>query len=95
MPQYILSQTNARESFKRNFVMYMVSCFFNGSKNIHFSPYFAKNVAHVEDIASIDWCQYTIDRLCESVKKRVSNFDSPILFLMVSSLYYIRISWFQ
>ncbi|KAJ8423773.1 hypothetical protein Cgig2_034197 [Carnegiea gigantea] len=33
MPQYILSQTDAGESFKRNFVMYMVSYFFNGSKN--------------------------------------------------------------
>ena len=39
---------------------------------------------HVEDITSIDWCQYTINRLCESVKKRASNFDGPILFLMVS-----------
>ena len=29
MPQYILSQTDAAESFKRNFVMYLVSCFFN------------------------------------------------------------------
>ncbi|KAJ8434076.1 hypothetical protein Cgig2_007591 [Carnegiea gigantea] len=95
MPQYILSQTDIGESFKRNFVMYMISCFFNGSKNVHCSPYFAKNEAHVEDIASIDWCQYTIDILCESVKKRASNFDGPILFLMVSSLYYIRISFFQ
>ncbi|KAJ8444771.1 hypothetical protein Cgig2_011733 [Carnegiea gigantea] len=33
MPQYILSQADAEESFKRNFIMYMVSCFFNGSKN--------------------------------------------------------------
>ncbi|KAJ8422173.1 hypothetical protein Cgig2_026450 [Carnegiea gigantea] len=56
MPQHILSQTDAWESFKRNFVMYMVSCFFNGSKNIHYSPYFAMNVAYVGDIASIDWC---------------------------------------
>ncbi|KAJ8425283.1 hypothetical protein Cgig2_025824 [Carnegiea gigantea] len=92
MPQYILSKINVEESFKRNFVLYMISCFFNGSKNVHCSPYFAKNVAHVEDIASIDWCQYTIDRLCESVKKMASNFDGPILCLMVSSLHYIRIS---
>ena len=56
MPQYILSQTDAGESFKRNFVLYMVSCFFNGSKNVHCAPYFVKNVANVEDIATIDWC---------------------------------------
>ena len=35
MPQYILRHADAGESFKRNFVMYMVSCFFNGSKNVH------------------------------------------------------------
>ncbi|KAJ8429061.1 hypothetical protein Cgig2_025050 [Carnegiea gigantea] len=28
MPQYILSQADVGESFKRNFVLYMVSCFF-------------------------------------------------------------------
>ena len=55
MPQYILSQTDAEESFKRNFVLYMVSCFFNDSKNVHCTTYFAKNVASVEDIATIDW----------------------------------------
>ena len=54
MPQYILSQTNARESFKRNFVLYMVSYFFNGSKNVYGTPYFAKNVANVGDIGTID-----------------------------------------
>ncbi|KAJ8434083.1 hypothetical protein Cgig2_030518 [Carnegiea gigantea] len=35
MPQYILSQTDAGKSFKRNFVLYMVSCFFNGLKNVY------------------------------------------------------------
>jgi len=95
MPQYILSQTDAGESFKRNFMLCMASFFFNGSKNVHCAPYFAKNVANIEDIAIIDWCQYTIDRLCEYVKKRVSNFDGLILFLMVYSLYSIKISCFQ
>ena len=33
--QHIFNQTDAEESFKRNFVLYMVSCFFNGSKNVH------------------------------------------------------------
>jgi len=95
MPHYILSQADAGESFKRNFVLYMVSCFFNGLKNVDCAQYFAKNVANVEDIATIYWCQYTIDRLCESVKERTSNFDGPILFLMVSSFYYIKILCFQ
>jgi len=69
--------------------------FFERFEEYTLPPYFAKNVANVEDIATIDWCQYTIDRLCESVKKRTLNFDGPILFLMVSSLYSIRISSFQ
>ena len=70
MPQYILSQADAGDNFKRNFVLHIVSCFFNGSKNVDCSPHFSKNVANVEDIATIDWCQYTINKLCEFVKKR-------------------------
>ena len=82
MLQYILNQTDVGESFEKNFVLYVVSCFFNGLKNIYCASYFVQNIANVEDIAIINWCQYTIDRLCKSVKKRASNFDGPILFLM-------------
>jgi len=78
MLEYTLKQTDTGESFGRNFVLYLV---FNGSKNIHCVLYFMKNVTNVEDISIVDWCQYTIDRLCESAKKRASNFDNPILFL--------------
>ncbi|KAJ8421727.1 LOW QUALITY PROTEIN: hypothetical protein Cgig2_024260 [Carnegiea gigantea] len=86
MLDYILKLTDAGESFKRNFILYMVSCFFNGSKNPHFASYFAKNAANVEEILAIDWCQCTIDKLCESVKKKASNFGNLILFLMVTFL---------
>ena len=43
MPKHILSKTFVRESFKRNFVLYMVSYFFNGSKII-----FLVNTNHLE-----------------------------------------------
>ena len=41
MLQYTMSQTDAREIFKRKFLLYMVLLFFNGMKNIHCAPYFA------------------------------------------------------
>ena len=90
MPQHMLNQADTWKSFKRNFVLYVVSCFFNGSKDIC-APYFTKNVMNVEDITTINWCQYTIHRLCESAKKGASNFDRPNLFLMVSSLFFISV----
>ncbi|KAJ8427170.1 hypothetical protein Cgig2_024702 [Carnegiea gigantea] len=63
MPQYILSQTNAGESFKRNFVMYMVSCFFNGSKNL-LSEDFGIEIRNAIDLSTVaagHWKELTQD----------------------------------
>ena len=42
-------QTNAGESFKRNFVLYMVHVSLMARKNIHCATYIAKNVANAEE----------------------------------------------
>ncbi|KAJ8425375.1 hypothetical protein Cgig2_011759 [Carnegiea gigantea] len=52
-----------RESFKRNFVIYLVNYFFNGSKNCYCSKSVLKYVKDVKRIASLDWCHFVLDKL--------------------------------
>ena len=57
MVDYILKDTDVWENYeKKNFVLYMVSYFISGFKNINCALYVAKNVANFEGIPTIDWC---------------------------------------
>ncbi|KAJ8424152.1 hypothetical protein Cgig2_001614 [Carnegiea gigantea] len=55
MPEFILAKKNGGESFKRNFIIYLVNCFFSGPKNCYYSKSIPKYVNNVSQIASLDW----------------------------------------
>ncbi|KAJ8426636.1 hypothetical protein Cgig2_020572 [Carnegiea gigantea] len=55
-----------RESFKRNFIIYLVNCFFNGSKNRCCSKSLLIYIKNVNWIASLDWFQFVLDKLINS-----------------------------
>ncbi|KAJ8421699.1 LOW QUALITY PROTEIN: hypothetical protein Cgig2_002596 [Carnegiea gigantea] len=60
--------TNGGESFKRNFIIYLVNCFFNGPKNRYCSKSILKYHKNVSQIPSLDWCQFVVDKLITSVR---------------------------
>ncbi|KAJ8431501.1 hypothetical protein Cgig2_003250 [Carnegiea gigantea] len=51
---FILSNKDGGGSFWRNFIIYMVNCFFSGSKNCYYSKSFLQNVKDVNQIVSLD-----------------------------------------
>ena len=67
MPDFILIEKDAR-GFKSNFIMYLVNCFFDESKNHYYSKSILKYMKDVNQIASLDWCQFILDKLIISVK---------------------------
>jgi len=68
MSDFIFGKTNGRESYKRNFIIYLVNYFFSGLKNHYCSKSFLKNVKDVNPIASLNWCQFTLDKMISSVR---------------------------
>ena len=92
MPEFVLVQKDGGESFKRNFIIYVVNYFFSGPKNRYCSKSILKYLKDVSQIASLDWCQFIVDKLITSVRHykesttaKGVHFNSPLFFLMVSS----------
>jgi len=90
--KFILVKKDSGESFKRNFIMYLVNCFLSRLKNRYCSKSILKYVKDVNKIASLDWCKFTVHKLISSVRHykesksaKVVHFDGPLFFLMVSS----------
>ncbi|KAJ8442716.1 hypothetical protein Cgig2_011636 [Carnegiea gigantea] len=61
MPEFIMSEKDGGESFKRNFIIYLVNCFFSGAKNRYCSKSILKYVKNVSQIASLNWCQFVLN----------------------------------
>ncbi|KAJ8423748.1 hypothetical protein Cgig2_031338 [Carnegiea gigantea] len=68
MPEFIRSQKDEGESFKRNFIIYLVNCFFSEAKNRYYSKPILKYLKDVSQIPSLDWCQFVVDKLITSVR---------------------------
>ncbi|KAJ8421106.1 hypothetical protein Cgig2_028804 [Carnegiea gigantea] len=92
MPDFILGKTDGRESCERNFIIYLVNYFFSGLKKHYCNKSFLKNVKDVNLIASLNWCQFILDKVISSVRHYKESkaakgacFDSLLFFLMVSS----------
>ncbi|KAJ8422303.1 hypothetical protein Cgig2_014528 [Carnegiea gigantea] len=66
MSEFILAKKDGGESFKRNFIIHLVNCFFSGSKNHYCSKSILKYVKHVSQIPSLDWCPFVLDKLITS-----------------------------
>ncbi|KAJ8426826.1 LOW QUALITY PROTEIN: hypothetical protein Cgig2_022607 [Carnegiea gigantea] len=56
------------ESFKRNFIIYLVNCFFSKPKNCYSSKSISKYLKDVSQITSLDWCQFVVDKLITSIR---------------------------
>ncbi|KAJ8423828.1 hypothetical protein Cgig2_017391 [Carnegiea gigantea] len=89
MLEFILAQKDGGESFGRNFIIYLVNCFLSGSKNRYYSMSFLKYVKHVNQITSLDWCQFILDKLISSARHykkskaaKGVHFDGPIFLLI-------------
>jgi len=92
MPEFILTEKGGGESFKRNFILYLVNCFFNRPKNRYYNKSILKYVKDVSHIASLDSCQFVVDKPITSFKHckestavKGVHFDGLLFFLMVSS----------
>ncbi|KAJ8421090.1 hypothetical protein Cgig2_025553 [Carnegiea gigantea] len=68
IPEFILAKKDEGESFKRNFIVYLVNCFFNRAKNRYCSKSILKYVKDVNRFASLNWCQFVLDKLISSVR---------------------------
>ncbi|KAJ8419722.1 hypothetical protein Cgig2_020783 [Carnegiea gigantea] len=68
MPEFILTKKDRDKSFERNFIIYLVNCIFSRPKNHYCSKSMLKYVKDVSQIASLDWCQFILDKLITSVK---------------------------
>ncbi|KAJ8436154.1 hypothetical protein Cgig2_029766 [Carnegiea gigantea] len=64
MLEFILAQKDGGESFKRNFIIYLVNCFFSGPKSLYYSKSILIYLKDVSQIASLDW----LDKLITSVR---------------------------
>ena len=56
MPEFTLAKKDRGESFKWNFIKYLVNCFFNRLKNYYCSTSILKYVKDMSQIASLDCC---------------------------------------
>jgi hypothetical protein len=98
MPKLILSKPGGSLSFQRNLVLYVVAMMFDGPTNPYCPKTFLKNVLDIETVPKLDWCQYVCNRVNHSVKQYKKMFESeatrhatfvgPIVFMMVSFLYF-------
>ncbi|KAJ8420955.1 hypothetical protein Cgig2_025809 [Carnegiea gigantea] len=68
MSKFILAEKDKGESFKRNFIVHLVNCFFSGPKNRYCSKSILKYVKDVSQIASLDWYQFIVNELITSVR---------------------------
>ncbi|KAJ8426948.1 LOW QUALITY PROTEIN: hypothetical protein Cgig2_022630 [Carnegiea gigantea] len=75
IPQNSLKYQNGGANFKRNFIIYLVNCFFNGPENRCCSKPILKFIKDVIQIASLDWGQFILDELITNVRhyKETSN----------------------
>ena len=60
MPKFILAKKDGGESFKRNFIIYLVNCFFKRPKNRCCSKSILKYVKDVNQITFLDWCKFVV-----------------------------------
>ncbi|KAJ8432171.1 hypothetical protein Cgig2_029012 [Carnegiea gigantea] len=58
MWEFIPAKKDGGESFKRNFIIYLLNCFFRGPNNRYCSKSILKYVKEMNQIASLDWCKY-------------------------------------
>ncbi|KAJ8430761.1 hypothetical protein Cgig2_009066 [Carnegiea gigantea] len=89
-PEFILAKKDSGKSFKRNFIIYLVNCFFSGPTNRYCSKSILKYVKDVNHIASLDWCNFVVQKLIISVRQynesksmKGVHFDGPLFFLMM------------
>ncbi|KAJ8421085.1 hypothetical protein Cgig2_010319 [Carnegiea gigantea] len=68
MLEFILAKNDGTESFKRNFIIYLVNYFFSTLTNDYCSKFILKYVKDVSQIASLDWCRFKMDKLTTSVR---------------------------
>ncbi|KAJ8425629.1 hypothetical protein Cgig2_024284 [Carnegiea gigantea] len=58
MPEFSLAKKDKGESFKRNFIIYLVTFHFSGPKNSYCSKSILKYVKDVNQIASLHWSKF-------------------------------------
>ncbi|KAJ8421665.1 hypothetical protein Cgig2_007970 [Carnegiea gigantea] len=77
--EFILVKKDRGKSFKRNFITFLVNCFFSKSKNYYCSKSVLKYVKDVNQIASLDYCLFVFSsvRHCKESKatKGVESFN--------------------
>jgi len=89
---FILDRIVGVKIIKKNFIIYLVNYFFSGLKNHYYNRSFLTNMKDVNQISSLNWRQFIIDKLLKGVKHCKENtiakgasFYGPLFFLMVSS----------
>ncbi|KAJ8419720.1 hypothetical protein Cgig2_020781 [Carnegiea gigantea] len=71
MPEFFLAKKDGGKGFKRNFIIYLLNCFFSGPKNSYYSKSILKYVKDVNQIASLDWCKFILRKLITSVRAQL------------------------
>ncbi|KAJ8421247.1 hypothetical protein Cgig2_013348 [Carnegiea gigantea] len=77
MLEFMLPKKDGGKSFKRNFIIYLVSCLFSRLKNRYYSKSILKYVK--------DKLITTVRQYKESKSAKGVHFEGPVFFLMVSS----------
>ncbi|KAJ8424215.1 hypothetical protein Cgig2_033099 [Carnegiea gigantea] len=90
MLEFILANKDRGENFKRNFIIYLVNYLFNGSKSCYCNKSVLKYIKDMNQIASLDWCQFVLDKLINSVSqykenKAAKEVHYPLFFFTMSS----------
>ncbi|KAJ8420076.1 hypothetical protein Cgig2_023140 [Carnegiea gigantea] len=80
MLKFILAKKDVGESFRRNFIIYLVNCLFSGPKNRYCNKSILKYVKDVSQITSLDWCQFVLgeaDHQCQPKHKANNDNGAP------------------
>ncbi|KAJ8420909.1 hypothetical protein Cgig2_007765 [Carnegiea gigantea] len=85
MQKFILTKKDKVESFKTNFIIFLVNCFFGESKNRYYSKLVLKHVKDVNQIASLQ-PNKDDDGPSFSAKLALSQPDSEALILANTSM---------
>lgn len=92
----LLSLVKGDPSFRRNFIVYIVSNFLLGNKNQYANLWILKSLIDTNEVQKLDWCKFVYENLmksCLSWKKEGGGvFVGSGLFVVVSRilLFYVE-----
>lgn len=99
MPARILASADGGLNFKRDFMVYMISCLISSNQTSQVNHKILNSLVDISKVKDFDWCSYTMRALVKNVKdwrdKPSRFFAGPILFLVVCFFISLKVIYYD